>query len=87
MADHLFNVCAEAAEKLVNDGHLVFQKFTCDNCRARQTISEPNKFFTTGECQECGHVTDIVKRGCNYLLIMCSTPEAKLRMLKLMEGI
>jgi hypothetical protein len=31
-------------------------------------MEEPNTFYTTGSCDNCGHVTDIAKNGCNYLL-------------------
>ena len=67
--DFAFAEVAEAAERLVGEGFLVFQKFTCGGCGARQTMDEPNRFFTSGRCEECGHVTDIVAKGCNYLVI------------------
>jgi len=46
-----------------------FQKFTCDQCFARITMDEPNKLFVLGRCDECGHFTDLVKNGCNYLAV------------------
>ena len=61
--------CAAAAEKLIADGATIYQKFTCGKCGSRQTISEPDKFFTTGKCEECGHVTNIAMSGCNYLIV------------------
>jgi hypothetical protein len=67
--DYPFDECAKAAKELAEQGYTVHQKFTCNKCNARQTIGTPNVFFTTGHCEECGHITDIVKRGCNYLLI------------------
>ena len=51
-------------------GNTIHQKFTCDKCQSRQTIATPNKMFTTGICESCGHVTDIVKKGCNSMLIV-----------------
>jgi hypothetical protein len=62
--DYPFDQVARDAQELVRQGHIVHQK-----CNARQTIDTPNKFFTKGHCEECGHITDIKKRGCNYLLI------------------
>lgn len=56
-------------ERLASAGCQCFQKFSCEKCGSRQTIDEPNHFYTSGKCQECGHVTDITKSGCNYLVI------------------
>ena len=67
--DYPLQDCADAAEKLVADGCQVFQKFTCTKCGSRQTMAEPNKFFTSGACEECGAVTDIAAKGCNYVII------------------
>ena len=66
--DHPLNECAQAAETLVAQGMAVYQKFTCSNCGSRQTMAERNVFYTSGECQECGSITDITKSGCNYLV-------------------
>jgi len=46
-----------------------YQKFTCEKCGSRQTIDEPNTFYTSGSCEECKHITDIAKRGCNYMMV------------------
>jgi ribosomal protein S27E len=46
----------------------VFFKFTCVGCGTRQMFDEPNKLYTTGSCEECGAVTDLQEKGCNYLL-------------------
>jgi len=52
------------------------KKFTCASCGNRLTIEVPNVFYTTGSCDKCDHITDIVMRGCNYLLIMRSNKES-----------
>lgn len=44
----------------------VFQKFTCGKCGARNTMGEPNTFYTSGSCQDCSHVTKITK--CNTMV-------------------
>ncbi len=31
-------------------------------------MDEPSKFFATGKCEACGHVTDVRAAGCNYML-------------------
>lgn len=69
--DHPFDIVVADAERLVNEkGATVWQKWSCIHCGARQTMATPNKFYTSGECEECGGVTDIQKEGCNYLLMM-----------------
>lgn len=67
--DYPFDEVTKTAQDYIALGAQVFQKFTCAGCGARQTIDEPNRFYTSGKCQECGHVTDIRKQGCNYLLV------------------
>jgi hypothetical protein len=67
--DYPLQECAEAAAKYIEHGGTVFQKFTCEKCGQRLRIDEPNKFFPSGSCDFCGHVTNIEKRGCNYALI------------------
>jgi transposase len=67
--DFPFYEVVEAAKKFAEAGVQVHQKFTCAKCGTRQTIDTPNAFHTHGKCEECGHVTDIVASGCNYMLV------------------
>ncbi len=68
--DHpLEDILTEVNQILENDGVNVFQKFTCEACKNRLTIEEPNTFYTSGKCDACGHVTDIKKNGCNFMVI------------------
>lgn len=69
MSDFPFYEVAAGAKEMVDLGNTVYQKFTCGNCGSRQTMDTPNVFFKTGKCQECGYVTDIEAKGCNYLLV------------------
>ena len=46
-----------------------YQKFTCEKCGSRQTIDKPNSFHASGQCEECNHITDIMKHGCNFMMI------------------
>lgn len=64
-----YDAVQKAAEWL-QKGATFHQKFTCENCGSRQTMSTPNKMYTTGQCEECGHVTDITKWGCNFMLVL-----------------
>jgi hypothetical protein len=66
--DYPFPEIAKSCREMLDRGLTFHQKFTCDGCGARQTIETPDTLFTKGICEECGHVTDIEKRGCNYLL-------------------
>ena len=68
-------VC-KSAEQLALDGHLVYQKWTCAGCGARIGSSRPNYFTEQGRCEEpgCGHITNIKKQGCNYMVIASSDP-------------
>ena len=45
------------------------QKFTCGQCGARQAMEERNKFHKKGICEICGHTTNLVVSGCNYIAI------------------
>jgi hypothetical protein len=63
-----FYETAEDAEKWVKKGCTVFQKFSCEKCGSRQTMENPNAFHTKGRCEECGHVSDLIENGCNYIL-------------------
>jgi hypothetical protein len=62
--------CIKAAQHVVaqHAGHaVVFHKFTCAQCGARQTCAEANRFFTHATCEECGGITDIQISGCNMM--------------------
>ena len=67
--DHPFKEVADTAHRKILDGWTIFQKFTCQGCGARITIDIPNSFFAIGHCQECGHFSDLLIHGCNYLAV------------------
>jgi rRNA maturation protein Nop10 len=71
VTDFPFDDVAREAVAWMKKGHTIFQKFTCARCGSRQTMSEPNRFFMRGRCEQCGSETDILRRGCNYAVI-CS---------------
>jgi hypothetical protein len=66
--DFPFDEVVEGAKRKIAAGFTVYQKFSCANCGTRLGIDEPNRFYTTGTCPECEHVTDIRKQGCNYMM-------------------
>jgi hypothetical protein len=63
------------ANELVLQGHTIFQQFQCANCKTKQTIEVPNAFYKLGKCEECAHVTDIVKDGCNFTVMYTNRPD------------
>jgi hypothetical protein len=67
--DHPFEQILANADELIKAGAEVHFKFTCENCRARQTFDVPNALYEEGKCEECGHVTNLRKRGGNYMVV------------------
>ncbi len=55
------------ADHAIKKGATLYQKFTCENCGSRQTMDTPNSFYMQGVCEECKHVTDLVKNGGGYM--------------------
>lgn len=72
--DGPFYEIAQEIEGLVTAGATIFQKFTCEICRARQTMPSPNVLYKTGRCDECGHITNLERNGCGFMLIASSDP-------------
>lgn len=66
--DYPLKECSLAAALIISDGGDVYQKFTCGKCGARNTMSDKNVFYKTGQCEDCGHITNIEEAGCNYLV-------------------
>lgn len=65
-----FDKCVKSAEKWVKLGHTVHQRFACEACgNDTLGIEKPNTFYELGECDQCKHVTNLRKTGCNYLLL------------------
>ena len=59
--------CEEGAKAVRARGGFIHQKFTCEACQRRITMNNPDTFYTEGHCEDCGHVTDLLKAGCNYV--------------------
>ena len=67
---HPFDKVVRHATKLIGPGRTAYQQFNCAHCDTKQTMDEPNKFFTKGTCEACGKETNIEKDGCNYMLAL-----------------
>lgn len=68
--DYPIEECAATVEAKAREfpGQItIYQKWTCQHCGARITMNEPNKFFRSGHCEDCGNHTLIAK--CNYMLL------------------
>jgi hypothetical protein len=79
--DYPLTECLEAMNKLVLKGATVYQKWTCERCGDRVTANNPNTITAHGHHEDCGHVTDLTIKGCNYTAM--GPPEL---MLKVLEG-
>jgi hypothetical protein len=68
--DHPYLEVKETVDQILasTPNAAVYFKFTCEKCLTRQTFDVPNVLYLTGRCEECNHVTDIKKRGCNFML-------------------
>ena len=79
--DHPLVECAKRADQLIRAGATIYQKWTCNKCGDRVTANNPNVFTTLGYHEGCGCTTNILERGCNYMVI-ASTYEAQKEVLK-----
>jgi len=82
MPDFPFDEIAKAVEDHAKQGALCFQKWSCAHCKARQTMSLPNVLYRQGKCEECGKITQIDEQGCNYMLMLSSSPENQKKFLR-----
>jgi hypothetical protein len=65
-----FEQAVEGAIEWIAQGATVHQRFACEACgNDTLGIEKPNVFYTSGSCDLCGHVTDLQKTGCNYLVM------------------
>jgi hypothetical protein len=62
-----FHDVAKTAARRMAEGWDIHQQFTCSGCGVKQTMGDKNRFFTEGKCEECGHITDIQRNGCNFM--------------------
>lgn len=67
---HPFEQVRDNFAKKVGEGGMALQAWTCDGCGAIQRMSQINGFYTEGQCENCGHVTNLVRKGCNFTLML-----------------
>jgi hypothetical protein len=67
--NHPFEEVLASANEVIERGGTVYQKFSCSNCGQRLTMDVPNTFYPEGNCDQCGHVTNIRETGCNFLAV------------------
>lgn len=72
-----FDEVVKVAKEIIASGRAqVFQQWNCEHCGVKQTMETPNKFYRTGQCEECKKITVIDKNGCNYMVhLVRPTPE------------
>lgn len=68
--DYPIDLIAESMQKQIARGATTYQKWTCAGCGERVTANEPDTVYRTAKHEDCGHVTDIEARGCNFLFIL-----------------
>ena len=73
---HPWNEVLANADRKIQEGWSVYQQWNCAHCGIKQTMSDKNKFFTRGKCEECGQKTDIKKDGHNFIAISWAAPKA-----------
>lgn len=72
--------CVKQVDQLLQnykDNVQIYQKWTCEKCGDRVTLNVPNKMHALGHHEDCGAITDIRARGCNYMVIFRRNPWSK----------
>jgi len=74
-----FSEVAVNAERQIAAGATIYQQWQCASCGVKQTMPDPNAFYTKGKCEECGKETNIANNGCNFMATMSNKDEAEFR--------
>ena len=61
---------AESAEEVIQQGGVVYFKWTCRGCGERVMSSTPNTFHTSMLHEDCGYTTNTEETGGNYLVML-----------------
>jgi len=77
--DHPIEQCARTIREKFASGDwpedtVFYQKWTCEKCGERVVGNNANQLHTHGHHEECGHVTDLRLRGCNYMVYFRELP-------------
>lgn len=62
-----FDKVIAKCEEVMASGWDIHQQFNCAHCGVKQTMETPNQLYTSGQCEECGEVTDLRAAGCNFM--------------------
>lgn len=70
--DHRFADVVAEARRLIAAGERVHMKYTCQKCRTRWMLEQPNVFPTYQRCDDraCNHLTNVEQQGCNYTRVI-----------------
>lgn len=71
-----FDDVLKQADEAIEKGGTAYQQFTCKGCSNKLTMDVPNTFYTSGQCDKCGHITDIKADGCNLMVVFGMPPKA-----------
>jgi hypothetical protein len=74
---HPFDAVVANATSKIEQGWDVYQQWNCTHCGVKQTMPDKNKFFLSGRCEECGKITNIKKRGMNFMAVFSRGPKAE----------
>jgi hypothetical protein len=74
---HPFDDVVANATAKIEEGWTVYQQWNCAHCGEKQTMPDKNKFFLSGKCEECGKITNIKKRGMNFMAVFSRGPKAE----------
>jgi hypothetical protein len=88
MTDHPLEDLVESANRIIDKGGIVYQKWTCEACGERAAGTEPNVFHTSMVHQDCpvdpNHITK-TPTG-NYVAVMPGNPDGVEAVRKLSES-
>lgn len=68
--DHPLKDCIAGAQRVIDAGGVIFQKWWCRGCGRRCTANAPNQITQYCRCEHCGKITDVSEHGCNYSAIL-----------------
>lgn len=70
MKIHPLLECASAAEKYTVVDNKAYQVWKCRYCSCVQSMKLADKFYIHGRCAHCEKITNTIRNGHDYYLIM-----------------
>jgi len=74
MISYPFDEVLKQANDAIERGGVAYQQFTCAGCDNKLTMDVPDTFYTKGQCDKCGHITDLKEQGCNLMIVFGTVP-------------